>query len=541
MKSEENCKATLLAPARRAAKVLAERAATPSERADICLGLLKKKKTDDRLAPFQERLHALSTEERHYWIGMLYTLMLPARVRRAQATYFTPPIVANAVVDLAIEAGFNMEGDTVLDPAAGGAAFLSTLARRMKESGLECTDVARRLNGIEIDEGLSLLSRRLVEEQLGAKLPKKNIRTADALSTPTAAAFDLVIANPPYGRISIDAVQGDKWKRIAHSGHINKYAVFAELSFRITKAGGLVVLVIPSSFRAGPLYDRMREFVRAEAQVLAIASIKGRDGVFIDVVQDVSVLVARKGTPHDTASRVRFPVIGTSPTMGPVVEETLPEKADAAWPLPATDPKTVGGATLADYGVNAKAGYFVWNREGHRMRTPPVDETAFPLIWAKNIRAGEPCRPAGKNGGPIDLVEFDGPSTSIVCKPAAVLQRTTNDKQPRRLIAAMVDSHVVKEWGGFVTENHTIVLTADDAEQLSLLVTLLNTAAADQRYRRVSGTAAVSVTLLRELDLPAPQAFAKALKTACGDAEVAAAQAYRSRPTLVESQQNGTV
>tara|TARA_R110000868_G_scaffold372094_2_gene635918 strand:+ start:370 stop:1980 length:1611 start_codon:yes stop_codon:yes gene_type:complete len=533
MDSGDNNKTTLLTCARKAAKVLAEQTTTPSARADACLGLIKKKKADERLASFQERLRALPIDERHYWVGTLYTLMLPAKVRRSQAAYFTPPIVANAVVDLAIEAGFNMERDTVLDPAAGGAAFLSTLARRMKDTGLDSTDVARRLNGIEIDEGLSRLSRRLVEEQLGAKLPKKNIVTADALKTSTATSFDLVIANPPYGRLSLDEVHGDEWKRIAHSGHINKYALFAELSFRIAKTGGLVVLVIPSSFRAGPLYDRMREFVRAEAQVLAIASIQGRDGVFVDVAQDVSVLVARKGKPHDIASPVRFPIIGTDLPKGPVVEEKLPEETGAGWPLPATDPKTVGGATLADYGVQAKAGYFVWNREGDRMRTSPGDDTVYPLIWAKNIRPGEFCRPAGRNGSPIDLVQFDGPSTSIVRKSAAVLQRTTNDKQPRRLIAAMVDPQVVKKWGGFVTENHTIVLTSDDAEQLVLLVTLLNTGPVDQRYRRVSGTAAVSVSLLRELDLPSPQAFAKSLKAARGDAEAAAAQAYLSQPALV--------
>lgn len=535
MNSGENNKALLLASARKAAKALAEQITTPSERADVCLSLLERNQRDDQVDSFQEHLRALPIEERHYWIGTLYTLMLPAKIRRSQAAYFTPPIVANAVVDLTIEAGFNMEKDTVLDPAAGGAAFLSTLARRMKDGGLDCTDVARRLNGIEIDEGLARLSRRLVEQQLGAKLPKKNIITADALITSAARSFDLVIANPPYGRLSLDDVHGDEWKRIAHSGHINKYALFAELSFRIAKTGGLVVLVIPSSFRAGPLYDRMRKFVRAEAQVLAIASIQGRDGVFVDVAQDVSVLIARKGKPHDIASRVRFPVIGTDVPKGPVVEEKLPEEAGAGWPLPATDPKTVGGATLADYGVHAKAGYFVWNREGERMRTSPGDGTAYPLIWAKNIRPGEFCRPAGKNGSAIDLVQFDGPSTSIVRKPAAVLQRTTNDKQPRRLIAAMVDPKVVKKWGGFVTENHTIVLTSDDAEQLSLLVTLLNTGPVDQRYRRVSGTAAVSVSLLRELDLPPPPTFAKALKAARGDAEAAAVQAYLSQPALVQS------
>ena len=125
MNSEENNKKNLLASARRAAKVLAEKTTTPSARANACFELLKRNKRDDRLASFQERLRALSMEERHYWIGTLYTLMLPTKVRRTQATYFTPPIIANAVVDLAIEAGFNMKQDTVLDPAAGGAAFLS--------------------------------------------------------------------------------------------------------------------------------------------------------------------------------------------------------------------------------------------------------------------------------------------------------------------------------------------------------------------------------------------------------------------------------
>ena len=109
----------------------------------------------------------------------------------------------------------------------------------------------------------------------------------------------------------------------------------------------------------------------------------------------------------------------------------------------------------------------------------------YPLIWARNVRPGNLCRPAGKNGGAGDLIAFEGASTAVVTKSAAVMQRTTNDKQRRRLIVAMVDPAVVDEWGGFVTENHTIVLTADDEESLELAVELLNTAAVDARYRRV--------------------------------------------------------
>jgi adenine-specific DNA-methyltransferase len=122
-------------------------------------------------------------------------------------------------------------------------------------------------------------------------------------------------------------------------------------------------------------------------------------------------------------------------------------------------------------------------------------------------------------------VTFEEESAAIIRSPAAVLQRTTNDKQPRRLVAAIVDPDVVRDWGGFVTENHTIVLTGKSHARLRLVVALLNTKAVDDRYRKVSGTAAISVTLLRALDLPLLDRFKAALDST-GDAEVAAKIAY---------------
>ncbi|WP_323690488.1 hypothetical protein [Rhizobium sp. AN95] len=84
---------------------------------------------------------------------------------------------------------------------------------------------------------------------------------------------------------------------------------------------------------------------------------------------------------------------------------------------------------------------------------------------------------------------------------------------------------LIAPWKGFVSENHTIVLSGSDAADLDLLVSLLNTKAVDERYRAVSGTATVSVTLLRELDLPSPHAFRAALQRT-NDIEEAAVIAY---------------
>ena len=112
-------------------------------------------------------------------------------------------------------------------------------------------------------------------------------------------------------------------------------------------------------------------------------------------------------------------------------------------------------------------------------------------------------------------------------QPAAVLQRTTNNMQPRRLLAAVVDPKVYRRWGGFVSENHTIVLTAEWEADIALVCRLLNTAAADMRYRAVSGTATISVQLLRTLDLPRPDCFAATTKIH-SDPEKAALAAYEA-------------
>ena len=524
--AHEVTRSILLNEARKVARVLATKIDEPLERVEACLDLLREFPAEGRFCSFRERLKKLAIEEQHYWIGTLYTLMLPARTRRAQAAYFTPPVVARAVVDLVVQSGFDIRGGSALDPAAGGAAFLSTLAGRMKVAGLASEDIQARLNGIEIDEALTRLSHGLIEARLEVELVREVVQTSDALVGQREATYDLVIANPPYGRVSSDQLTGERWRRVAYPGHINKYALFAELSFSLAKPGGLVALVIPSSFKAGPLYDRLREFVRGASEVIAIGSVEGRDGVFIDVVQDISVLVARKGKSHKVDSKVQFPVIGSKFASSIVVEGCLPASAEAAWAVPGMNCNSIGGARLVDYGVQAKAGYFVWNREKDRMVKEGEDPSAYPLIWARNIRRDKLCRPVGKGGESADFVKFKRGSEAILRKPFAVMQRTTNDKQPRRLIAAMVDPRVITEWGGVVTENHTIVLTADDRQRLELMVELLNTAAVDSRYRRVSGTASVSVLLLRELDLPTPDAFEAALEVNDGDPEIAAEVAY---------------
>lgn len=525
----------LLGNARRLAARLRADARTPSERLELCKRLLSAASRDERFRTLASHLATLGIDQRHYWVGTFYTLLLTPDQRRAQAAYFTPPHLSKEIVRLVCSNGFDPLAHRVMDPAAGGAAFLSTLAAAMRDAGATPKQAAGRLTGIELDVGLAKLSEILIAERLGCDLdPGTIVHRGDALTLALNRKHDLVVANPPYGRLSLSGQEDDAWEDVCHPGHINKYALFTKRCFELVKDGGLIALVIPSSFVAGPLYDRLRGYIRDHGEVLCLGSVTNRDDVFVDVAQDVCVLLARAGAAHRKSAQVAFGHFSDDKAFKAVTTFTLPKLITEPWSLPLSrNGLPRGGATLHDYGVTLRSGYFVWNREQDRMRKRCDGKLDVPLIWARNIVSGKLCRPRARKRHGVDYVNFEASSQAIVSEPAIVLQRTTNSAQPRRLIAARVADDVYARWGGFVSENHTIVATGDGSYRLPLICRLLNSRAVDARYRQLSGTASVSVTLLRTLDLPDPDVLeAEATKTYDFEQAVVSAYAKSSKQAV---------
>ncbi|MDH6259687.1 N-6 DNA methylase [Bradyrhizobium sp. BR13661] len=516
--------------------ILARKAASTEVRADelssikrvrLCLGLLDGLPSNGLLGEFAARLARLGVDQKHYWVGTFYTLLLSPAARRAQATYFTPPNLSKALIRLARNEGFDPLRHAAIDPAAGGAAFLSTLAGEMRELGASPRDILQRLHGIEIDRGLARVSEALIADRINGTIPSGSVvEVRDALKARHTKNYDLVIANPPYGRISVDELRDKAWEDVCHPGHINKYALFTERCFRLARPNGLVALVLPSSFIAGPLYGKLRAYMRMKGELLTLGSVTMRNDVFVDVQQDVSIVVARVGTPHRAERAVSFGSVTGFGPFKPTLATTLPAKPEEAWTSAGKEPGvTFGGATLTDYCASLRVGYFVWNRQLERMSKRRNAKLDMPLIWARNVRPGTFCLPKAKSGKGIDFVRFEEESSAIIRQNAIILQRTTNNAQSRRLVAARVSPTVLKKWGGFVTENHTLVVTAPNIATLNTLCFLLNSAAVDARYRRLSGTASVSASLLRDLDLPTPRALAQAIDRH-GLCEVAIEHAY---------------
>lgn len=510
---------------------------TPAARIELCFRLLqalqKQRPLRGRheyvLEPLHDALVAQPREERHYWASTFYTLMMDEETKRENATYFTPPHIVRYLIRCAEEAGFDPKKHTALDPAAGGAAFVASLAGRMAQVGCTPDNIRSRLRGIEIDKNLATLAEIHLSQTLtGAyELPGslQTVRVGNALQTRGADLYDAVFMNPPFGRLLGGThLDTKRWNAICDPGHINKYALFVALALRLVRPGGLIALISPASYIAGPLFSKMRERIRQATDVIRI-DVLDRENIFFNVQQDAVTALFRKRPELQTNHSTFFVPCGRIGRGWRPMELGTARSTDnelgSAWVLPGGlgEQDDVAFAScpgrISDYNVEIRAGYFVWNREKSRLnkRRSKKSETKYPLLWAKNISVGRWCWPLSKDGTKIDFVSFETDSTGVIETSAVALQRTTNNQQRRRLLAAVVPSTVIDMYGGFVSENHTIlILPTIDGVRLDLICRLLNSAAVDARYRRIAGTASVSVSSLRNLPLPKPEHLLEALR-----------------------------
>jgi adenine-specific DNA-methyltransferase len=513
----------------------------------VCEAIIERRLAHRQVRAF---FSGLPDDERHYWIASLYALLMPKSRRRRLAAYFTPPHLAHHAIRAMMDAGIRPGHHRILDPASGGAAFLVPLAAHIANNGHKrgaraktiIQDIERTLHGVEIDPGLAGLSHALLTDLLSAELESSGleldrlVQRANMLELQRPEAlYDAVIGNPPYGRIlRPTAAMLKRYRSVIADGYANLYALFVEQALQWVRPGGVICLIIPMSFIGGPYFAELRKRILQSASVLRLDLIDKRTDVFLDVRYDLCVVVlrrqggpGRRAAPKSALLRVGEP----NRDLGTLDLPAAPDRR--VWVLPDEGDGGAlyrpGFATMSDYGYAAKTGYFVWNREQHRYRTgmmPRANEV--PLFWAHNVRANERCIPLDGDKPGIGFAKIPRSSSAIVYSDAVILQRTSNRRQPRRHIAAVVRHGDAIGGRGFVTENHTIIIVPDPNKRqvlpVRLVCRLLNTAAVDARFRRISGSVSVSTKTLRDLPFPAAADVRKFFgKRGYSDDEAAAA------------------
>ncbi len=472
---------------------------------------------------------ALPLLEACHFLTSLYTTLLPGKERSTFGAFYTPPALTRRLLDLAEEGGVDWSTARVLDPASGGGAFLLQAAARMRralegsEPAFVLAQLSNRLSGFELDPQAAALSQSALEIFLsdlgtasGRAVPVF-VKICDTLEEIPSEQYDLVIGNPPYGRVSLPPAQRKRFARSLY-GHANLYGVFTDIALRWTRPGGIIAYLTPTSMLGGQYYAALRTLLANEAPPVAIDFVHARRGVFEDVLQETLLALYRKG-----GQRERFQVHYLSVANEREARLTrngkvgLPADASAPWLAP-REPGHIAlvkaaakmESRLEDWGYGVSTGPLVWNRFKSQMRGRAA-RGLLPLIWAEAVTADGRFvfRAEKRNHLPYFKPEA-GDAWLVVDRGCVLVQRTTAKEQERRLIAAELPQSFIDAQGGVVVENHLNMVRTIGAPRVSpaAVAAVLNSDIVDQVFRCISGSVAVSAFELESIPLPPAAAMA---------------------------------
>lgn len=463
-----------------------------------------------------------------YQLSATYTAMLPKALRSQMGAYYTPPALTERLLDMAEDAGIQWANAKVLDPACGGGAFLLPVAMRMRQA-LQALSAKNfllhlegHLQGFELDPFAAWLTQVWLEVTFAAELRAAGtqfpaiVRVCDSLDqdAPEKGQYDLVVGNPPYGRVTLSSTQRQKYARGLY-GHANLYGLFTDLALRWIRPQGVLAYVTPTSFLAGEYFKALRGLLAKEAPPVAVDFIAARRGVFEDVLQETMLATYRRGGKGKTAE-IHFLEIAASgeAQVKKIGGFILPTDATKPWLAPRAPEQmalverlTHMPSRLADWGYEVSTGPLVWNRFKMQLRDKPERDT-FPLVWAEAVTSdGRFIHRADKRGHQPYFKARACDEWLKVSMPCVLLQRTTAKEQPRRLIAAELPESFIKQHGAVIVENHlNMVRPAGPTPRVStaVLTAVLNSSVVDEAFRCISGSVAVSAFELEALPLPKP-------------------------------------
>jgi adenine-specific DNA-methyltransferase len=496
---------------------------------------------DPVVVSFVDFLKGLDLLEATYWLSSAYAQLAGEERRKQLAMFFTPPSLTKRLLDDLSGSGVDFAARGFCDPACGGAAFLAPIAMRMRdklrEQGVPAAGIIERVQGqllgFDKDAALCELSKQfllmVLHDEVGATglRPKFQVHQGDSLlqAAHLSGTLDVVVCNPPFRKMPAAeaAHYRDTFAEVIEA-QPNLYALFIALCVKLLTPTGICALVTPTSFLSGQYFSKLRTFLLTQTTLVSIGMVSDRCGVFIDVEQETALTVARRAeSGHAPAAEAGVSVVSRDGDYVDVGRCLLPNSG-AAWPIPRTEDDVAllrsaakSRGTLADYGYAPRIGAFVWNRDTRT--TYPTAKcaararggTAVPLLWSSDIA---PCGRLKFTGGAKANKEHcfvnyrSKLHPSVVRKPSVLLQRVTSNDQPRRLVAAAVPKALLDTYGGFVGENHTVILEQVSPEPVlntEQLAQLLSTPEVDRYFRCISGAINVSAFELSQLRLPEPE------------------------------------
>ncbi|MGB8682711.1 MAG: N-6 DNA methylase [Candidatus Binatus sp.] len=458
--------------------------------------------------------------------------------RKAGGLYLTPVEVADFIAG---QANTSASEIRILDPAAGSGTLLCAIVEGLAiaEPRVRKVELTAYETDPDLQEALaSVLDRlkRWAEEhqvEVSVRIEKQDFVLAHAGSfrsnghlfdTQSRECFDLVIANPPYFKISKDDPRAQAAMVVVH-GQPNIYALFMAATAALLRKGGEFLFITPRSFASGPYFRLFREKFFANIRPVGVHVFGSRREAFgrDEVLQESIILrgVRDDGWQH---SREGFELEITGSAgiadLAHLNRRSLPlrDALDMASSskifrlpiLPGEDAalRLVDSWTgsLHQYEMNISTGPVVPFRATEYIDKIGVPSNDYaPLIWMNHVLAMQVTFPIETRKPQYISTVATEKSLLLPNRNYVLIRRFSAKEEARRLVAApWLKGSVPGSLLGIENHLNYIYSMRDEMNENEALglAALLNSELLDTYFRVSSGNTQVSATELRAMPLP---------------------------------------
>lgn len=448
-----------------------------------------------------------------YDVTSKFVESIPKADRKKYGQFFTSEITARFMASL-FTIDFTKEELRLLDAGAGTGLLTAALVEYLRSNDYRGRiHVTCYENDVKV---LPTLARNLdtLKDAFDIKyeicidnyLTSQNFIETD-LYREVRPQYDMIIGNPPYLKISKDAVEAKAMAEVCH-GAPNLYFLFWSMGIVNLKDDAELVYIIPRSWTSGAYFERFRKFLFQHCVITHIHIFGSRDKVFDGdaVLQETMIIKVRK-------TRVKPAFVQMSSS------ETSEFKDVCSYEVPYS---TVVAPNQYVFLVTSKVEADVLSRVNRqpstldaddlRMRTGIIvdfrtqevlrdsaEEGTYPLFFSSHIKDGRVLWPIGRESEYI-LTERRGYLQEN--SDYLFVKRFTAKEEPRRLQCGIYLTSEHPDFEYISTQNKINYIKCDDPELAYGLFVLLNSTLYDTYYRILNGSTQVNSTEINAMPVP---------------------------------------